>query len=82
MTSHSHLSKENQQRINEIEIVLLFIKERRESYISRQCYQTASILRYEEQKLYIELEELTDQGYLRSKWGITEINNYLLPPKE
>ena len=69
-------------KIKEIEVLIIYLRQLKVNYIARQCYKTAYMLRYEENKLLQELEELTSNEYLKTQWNVSEIERNMLPPRE
>ena len=60
--------------IEEIENKLSDVQERKESCVRRQRFEEACQLREVENKLFSELEELTDVEYLKKKWKVINDN--------
>jgi len=60
----------DKKRIKEIEIILRFLQERKGSYLKRMKFEAFPFFRYEENKLFKELEELTSPEYLKKKWKV------------
>ena len=60
----------DEKKIAEIEDRLSYIQERKESCVKRQRFEEAYDLRLEENKLFAELEGLTNAEHLKTKWKV------------
>lgn len=60
----------DEKRVEELEIILRYIQERKVSYLKRQKFEFSGIWRDEENRIFKELEELCGAEHLKTVWKV------------